>query len=49
MKKQLYFTFLVTIFTAFTAFSQVTTSKIEGLVTDETGEGLFGANVAVTH
>ena len=49
MKKQLFFTLLVTILTVFTSYSQVTTSKIEGLVTDDTGEGLFGANVVVTH
>ena len=30
-------------------FSQVTTSKIKGIVTDEEGESLFGANVAVLH
>lgn len=49
MNKKLFFAFLVTMLTAFTGFSQVTTSKIEGLVMDETGEGLFGANIVVTH
>ena len=49
MKKQLLFTFLVAILTVFTSYSQVTTSKIEGLVMDDTGEGMFGANVVVTH
>jgi len=49
MKKKLLFTILVTILTVITSYSQITTSKIEGLVLDETGEGLFGANVVVTH
>ena len=49
MKKQLLFTFLISILTITIAFSQVTTSKVEGIVMDETGEGLFGANVIVTH
>jgi len=30
-------------------FSQVTTSKIKGTVTDESGEALFGATVSVLH
>ncbi len=31
------------------AFSQITTSKIKGTVTDNQGEALFGANVIVLH
>ncbi len=49
MKKQLLFSLLITIFTLVTGFSQVTTSKIDGLVTDENSEPLFGANVVVVH
>lgn len=36
-------------FTWFGLFSQVTTSKIKGIVTDTAGEPLFGANVQVKH
>lgn len=49
MKKQFFFTFLMAVLAISSVFSQITTSKIEGLVMDETGEGLFGANVVVTH
>ena len=49
MKKQLLCTLLITILTVVTGFSQVTTSKIDGLVIDENSEGLFGANVVVVH
>ncbi|MFD1294118.1 carboxypeptidase regulatory-like domain-containing protein [Lutibacter holmesii] len=47
MKKKLLFTFLILTIT--TVFSQVTTSKVEGIVMDDSGGGLFGANVVVTH
>ncbi|MFV0247389.1 MAG: carboxypeptidase regulatory-like domain-containing protein [Tenacibaculum sp.] len=33
----------------FSVFSQITTSKIKGLVTDKLGEPLFGANISVIH
>ncbi|MBG7631039.1 MAG: TonB-dependent receptor, partial [Bacteroidetes bacterium] len=49
MKKQFLLSFLIAVFAVVTGFSQVTTSKIEGLVVDENAEGLFGANVAVVH
>ena len=49
MKKQLLCTLLIAILTVVTGFSQVTTSKINGLVIDENSEGLFGANVVVVH
>ena len=49
MKKQLFFTFLITLITIVTGFSQTTTSKIEGIVIDETSVGLFGANVVAKH
>lgn len=49
MKKQFLLSFLIAVFAVVTGFSQVTTSKIEGLVVDETSEGLFGANIAVVH
>jgi len=49
MKKQFLLSFLIAVFAVVTGFSQVTTSKIEGVVVDENSEGLFGANVAVVH
>ncbi len=49
MKKQLLFTLLITLFYVATGFSQVTTSKIQGVVTDDTSAGLFGANVVAKH
>jgi len=49
MKKQFLLSFLIAVFAVVTGFSQVTTSKIEGLVVDENAEGLLGANVAVVH
>ena len=48
MKKQLLF-FVIAIFSAVTAFSQVTSSKIQGSVSDESSVGLFGANVVAKH
>lgn len=49
MRKQLLFSFLIAVFSVATAFSQVTTSKIQGLVSDNNSEGLFGANVIAKH
>ena len=49
MKKRLLFSLLITVFSVVTSFSQVTTSKIQGLVSDNTSEGLFGANVIAKH
>lgn len=49
MRKKLFLSLLITVFTLVTGFSQVTTSKMQGLVIDDSGEGLFGANVVVTH
>ncbi|WP_299524061.1 carboxypeptidase regulatory-like domain-containing protein [uncultured Lutibacter sp.] len=49
MKQRLLFSLLITVFSVVTVFSQVTTSKIQGLVSDNTSEGLFGANVIAKH
>jgi hypothetical protein len=48
MKKLLSF-FTLLLLVSFVAQSQVTTSKIKGTVTDDKGEGLFGATVVVLH
>ena len=47
MKKQL--SILIFLFFCAFAFSQVTTSNIKGLVLDESGQPLPGANVVATH
>ena len=49
MKKQLLITLLLTFSVVALTFAQVTTSKIQGVVTDDTGAGLFGANVVAKH
>ncbi|WP_457619269.1 TonB-dependent receptor [Lutibacter sp.] len=49
MKKQLLFSLLITVFSVAVSFSQVTTSKIQGVVTDDTSIGLYGANVIAKH
>jgi len=49
MKKQLLFSMLIAIISVVSVFSQVTTSKIQGEVSDETSIGLFGANVVAKH
>jgi carboxypeptidase family protein len=49
MKKQLLFSLLITILCVVTGFSQVTTSKIQGVVSDDANVGLYGANVIATH
>ena len=49
MKKQLFFTLLLTLILGVTGFSQVTTSNIQGIVNDDTSAGLFGANVVANH
>ncbi|WP_438973247.1 TonB-dependent receptor [Polaribacter sp.] len=48
MNKKLLFT-ITMLFVNVVLFSQVTTSKIKGTVTDESGEALFGATVSVLH
>jgi len=42
-------TFFIFIFTCSLSFSQVTTSSIKGVISDETNSGLPGANVVVVH
>jgi hypothetical protein len=49
MKKQLLFSMLIAVFSVVSLFSQVTTSKIQGVVSDDTSAGLFGANVVAKH
>ncbi len=49
MKKKLLFSLLITLISTVMGFSQVTTSKIQGVVTDDTSTGLFGANVIAKH
>jgi len=49
MKKQLFFTLLIMFVSVATVFSQVTTSKIQGLVNDDSSAGLYGANVVAKH
>ncbi|MBL4939466.1 MAG: carboxypeptidase regulatory-like domain-containing protein, partial [Lutibacter sp.] len=49
MKKQLLFSLLITILCVVTGFSQMTTSKIQGVVSDDASVGLYGANVIATH
>ena len=49
MKKLLVFSFLFALFSGVSVFGQVTTSKIQGQVKDETGAGVYGANVLVQH
>lgn len=49
MKKQLFFSFLLALIIGVTGFAQVTTSKIQGTVNDESSNGLFGANVVAKH
>ncbi len=49
MKKQFLFSMLIAVFYVVSSFSQVTTSKIQGVVSDDTSAGLFGANVVVKH
>jgi len=49
MKKQLLFSWLITFMLIVTGYSQVTTSKIQGIINDETSTGLYGANVVATH
>lgn len=48
MNKKLFFTTLFLLLNV-VLFAQVTTSKIKGIVTDETGEALFGATISVLH
>jgi len=49
MKKQLLFSLLITVISVVTGFSQVTSSKIQGIVSDNTSVGLYGANVVAKH
>ena len=47
MKKRVLLVFILLM--SLTTFSQVTTSKIKGTVTDPSGEPLFGANIVALH
>lgn len=49
MKRHILFSLLLTVIVIVTGFSQVTTSKIQGLVSDDSSVGLFGANVVANH
>jgi len=49
MKKQLLFSLLIGVISVVSVFSQVTTSKIQGVVSDDASAGLFGANVVAKH
>tara|TARA_R110001583_G_scaffold135989_1_gene287799 strand:+ start:2416 stop:5538 length:3123 start_codon:yes stop_codon:yes gene_type:complete len=49
MKKQLFFSLFFTVIFMVTGFSQVTSSKIQGVVSDDTSVGLYGANVIAKH
>ncbi|SNR36323.1 TonB-dependent receptor [Lutibacter flavus] len=49
MKKQLQLTLFITLIFVASGFAQVTSSKIQGVVHDETSAGLFGANVVAKH
>ena len=49
MKKQFLFSMLIAVFSVVSIFSQVTSSKIQGIVSDDTSAGLFGANVVAKH
>jgi len=42
MKKKLLFSWLIAVFSVISVFSQVTTSKIQGVVSDDASTGLFG-------
>lgn len=49
MKKQLFFSMLIAAFSVVSVFSQATTSKIQGFVSDDASTGLYGANVVAKH
>lgn len=49
MKKTLLFVFSLVLLCSFSAFAQITTAKIKGIVTDNAGEALPGANIVVLH
>ena len=49
MKKTLLLVFALILLVTSYSNAQVTTSKIKGLVTDNTGEPLFGASISVLH
>lgn len=49
MKKQFQLTLLISLIFVALGFAQVTSSKIQGVVNDETSAGLFGANVVAKH
>ncbi|WP_372745357.1 carboxypeptidase regulatory-like domain-containing protein [Lutibacter sp.] len=49
MKKQLLLSIFIAVFCSYLGFSQVTSSKIQGSVEDDTSAGLFGANVVAKH
>ncbi len=49
MKRKLLLSFFVSVIMISASFAQSTTSRIQGVVNDETGTGLFGANVVALH
>jgi len=49
MKKNLVLSIFIALVSINFGLAQVTSSKIQGIVTDETSEGLFGANVIAKH
>jgi len=49
MKKSILITACLAVFSITMSFAQVTTSKVQGIVFDDTNVPLFGANVIATH
>jgi hypothetical protein len=49
MKKQLFLLLVISILSFTDGYSQTTTSKIHGVISDDASTGLFGANVIATH
>ncbi|MGV6846563.1 MAG: TonB-dependent receptor [Lutibacter sp.] len=49
MKKRILFLILMISMIFATGYAQVTSSKIQGVVVDENGQGLYGANVVAKH
>ncbi|MDP3312626.1 carboxypeptidase regulatory-like domain-containing protein [Lutibacter sp.] len=49
MKNKLFFSLLLAVIVVVTGYSQVTSSRIQGVVLDDASVGLFGANVVAKH